>query len=92
MQAIIERCCGLDVRSWRAFSSGARGATEEGGADVSHGDAGPRSPAGLAAGSGRAHAGMESTGIYWRPVYAVLEGFFELIVDNARHIRNAPGR
>lgn len=38
------------------------------------------------------HVGMESTGIYWRPVYAVLEGEFELIVGNARHIRNVPGR
>jgi transposase len=35
---------------------------------------------------------MESTGIYWRPVYAVLEGHVELIVGNARHIRNVPGR
>ena len=35
---------------------------------------------------------MESTGVYWRPVYAVLEGYFELIVGNARHIRNVPGR
>ena len=42
--------------------------------------------------AGVTHVGMESTGVYWRPVYAVLEGFFELIVDNARHIRNAPGR
>src|SRR5580693_5328500 len=38
------------------------------------------------------HVGMESTGVYWRPVYAVLEGDFELIVGNARHIRNVPGR
>jgi transposase len=36
--------------------------------------------------------GMESTGVYWRPVYAVLEGHFELIVGNARHIRTVPGR
>ena len=35
---------------------------------------------------------MESTGVYWRPVYAVLEGHFDLIVGNARHIRNVPGR
>jgi transposase len=41
---------------------------------------------------GVTHVGMESTGIYWRPVYAVLEGYFELIVGNARHIRNVPGR
>jgi transposase len=41
---------------------------------------------------GVTHVAMESTGIYWRPVYAVLEGHFELIVGNARHIRNVPGR
>ncbi len=35
---------------------------------------------------------MESNGVYWRPVYAVLEGRFDLIVGNARHIRNVPGR
>src|SRR5262252_5265492 len=42
--------------------------------------------------AGVTHVGMESTGIYWRPVYGVLEGLFELIVGNARHIRNVPGR
>jgi len=35
---------------------------------------------------------MESTGIYWHPVYAALEGHFDLIVGNARHIKNVPGR
>jgi len=38
------------------------------------------------------HVGMESTGVYWKPVYAVLEGDFELIVGNAQHIKNVPGR
>jgi len=37
-------------------------------------------------------AGMESTGIYWRPVYYVLEDAFECWVLNARHLRNVPGR
>jgi transposase len=41
---------------------------------------------------GVTHVGMESTGVYWKPVYAVLEGRFDLIVGNARHIRNVPGR
>jgi len=41
---------------------------------------------------GITHVGMESTGIYWRPVYAVLEGHFTLIVANAQHIKNVPGR
>jgi transposase len=41
---------------------------------------------------GVTHVGMESTGVYWKPVHAVLQGHFELIVGNARHIRNVPGR
>jgi transposase len=35
---------------------------------------------------------MEGTGVYWRPVYAVLEGHLDLYVVNARHVRNVPGR
>jgi transposase len=42
--------------------------------------------------SGCTLVAMESTGIYWHPVYAVLEGHFDLIVGNARHIKNVPGR
>jgi transposase len=38
------------------------------------------------------HVGMESTGVYWKPVYAVLEGHFDLTVGNAHHIKNVPGR
>ena len=34
----------------------------------------------------------KETGVYWPSVYAVLEGCFDLIVGNARHIRNVPGR
>lgn len=35
---------------------------------------------------------MESTGIYWHPVYNILEGHLEVILVNARHIKNVPGR
>jgi transposase len=35
---------------------------------------------------------MESTGVYWKPVWHVLEGRFELTLANAMHIRNIPGR
>ena len=41
---------------------------------------------------GVTQVGMESTGVYWKPVYAVLEGHFDLIVGNAHHIKNVPGR
>ena len=37
-------------------------------------------------------AGMESTGIYWKPVYHVLEDRFPVWVINAEHLRNVPGR
>jgi len=35
---------------------------------------------------------MESTGVYWRPVYAVLEGIVTVILVNARHVKMVPGR
>jgi transposase len=35
---------------------------------------------------------MEATGVYWKPVWHVLEGHFELILANAAHVRNVPGR
>jgi transposase len=41
---------------------------------------------------GCTHVAMESTGVYWKAVYAILEGFFELTVANAQQIKNVPGR
>ena len=41
---------------------------------------------------GITHVAMESTGPYWKPVYNVLEDSFEVILVNARHIKNVPGR
>lgn len=38
------------------------------------------------------HVAMESTGVYWKPVYNLLEGHFELLVVNAQHIKAVPGR
>jgi hypothetical protein len=35
---------------------------------------------------------MESTGVYWKPVHAMLEEHFDVVVANARHIKNVPGR
>jgi len=37
------------------------------------------------------HVAMESTGVYWKPVYNILEGDFEILLVNARHIKNTPG-
>jgi transposase len=38
------------------------------------------------------HVALESTGVYWKPVWHVLESSFELVLANAMHIRNMPGR
>jgi transposase len=35
---------------------------------------------------------MESTGVYWRPVHNVLEGYLDVILVNARHVKKVPGR
>ncbi len=35
---------------------------------------------------------MEATGVYWKPVYYALEDDFELLLVNARHVKNVPGR
>jgi transposase len=41
---------------------------------------------------GCTHVAMEATGIYWRPVWHILEDHFTLILANAQHIKNVPGR
>lgn len=38
------------------------------------------------------HVAMESTGEYWKPIYNILEGSFTVLVVNAQHIKNVPGR
>ncbi len=38
------------------------------------------------------HVALESTGVYWRPVFNLLEGLFEIILVNAQHIKYVPGR
>jgi transposase len=42
--------------------------------------------------AGVTRVAMESTGVYWKPVYAALEDDFDTIVANAQHIKNVPGR
>jgi transposase len=41
---------------------------------------------------GCTHVAMEATGVYWKPVWHVLEELFTLVLANAMHIRNVPGR
>ncbi len=38
------------------------------------------------------HVAIESTGVYWKPVWNVLEGHFTIVLANAQHVKNVPGR
>ncbi len=44
------------------------------------------------AGAGVTHVAMESTGVYWKPIYNILEGRFTILLVNARHMKQVPGR
>src|SRR5690606_8826891 len=41
---------------------------------------------------GVTHVAMESTGVYWKPVFNILDDAFKVILVNARHLKNVPGR
>jgi transposase len=96
MEALLERCAGLDVHQASVVCCiliGAPGRRPQKllrrfGTTVRELEA---LRAWLAE-HGVTQVGMESTGVYWKPVYAALEGHFEPIVGNAHHIKNVPGR
>jgi transposase len=44
------------------------------------------------AAQGVTHVAMESTGVYWKPVFHILEDRFEILLVNAHHIKHVPGR
>jgi transposase len=96
MEAIIERCAGLDVHQATVVACVLIG--QAGGKPRREIRTFPAMTRNLEElrdwlkEMGVTHVGMESTGVYWKPVHAVLEGHFELIVANAHHIRNVPGR
>jgi transposase len=96
MEVIIERCCGLDVHQETVVACVLIGAPgERPRKEIRTFRTMTRDLEALRdwlQELGVTQVGMESTGVYWRPVYAVLEGRFDLIVGNARHIRNVPGR
>lgn len=42
--------------------------------------------------AGCTHVAMESTGVYWKPIYNILEGHLQVVVVNAQHLKGVPGR
>jgi transposase len=96
MEVLYERCCGLDVHKQRVVAC-----------VVVSAPAGPPRKEVRTFGTmtdellrladwltahGVTHVAMESTGVYWQPIWNVLEGEFELLLVNARHVKAVPGR
>jgi transposase len=95
MEVIYPRCAGLDVHACSITACVRIAAGHE--VTYQH-----RTVAATTAGllglaewlgaAGCTHVAMEATGVYWKPVWHVLEGQFTLVLANAMHIRNVPGR
>src|SRR5881397_1114987 len=96
MDTVIERCAGLDVHK-DTVAACVRVPGPDGRRDQVVQTFGTTTTALLALRDWlAAHAvttvGMESTGVYWKPIYYVLEDDFRCWLLNARHLRNVPGR
>jgi transposase len=97
MEAIIERCCGLDVHQATVVACVIVGSADRR-AQKQVRTFGTTTRELLELGTwlreqGCTHAAMEGTGVYWKPVHAVLDdGALSLVVANARHIKKVPGR
>jgi transposase len=96
MEAIVERAAGLDVHQGSVVACVIRGAAGRRSSRETRTFGTMRQD--LASlrewllEMGVTHVGMEATGVYWQPVHAALEGAFAIIVGNASHMRNVPGR
>lgn len=95
MKTLHERCAGLDVHK-KEFVACLR--TVAGNKAASEAQRFPTTTRGLLAladwleAAGCTHVAMEATGVYWKPVWYILEGRFELLLANAAHIKGVPGR
>jgi transposase len=96
MQTLIERGCGLDVHQATVVACLLM-VRRDGKVQKQMRTFGttPRELVGLRKwllSEGCTHVAMESTGVYWKPICAILEGALEIVVANAQHIKKVPGR
>jgi transposase len=95
MEVLYPRCAGLDVHAKTVVACVriASGATVTyAHRTVSTNTGGLLALADWLTAQGVTHVAMEATGVYWKPVWHVLEGHATLVLANAMHIRNIPGR
>lgn len=96
MQVVYENCAGLDVHkntvvAW-VMITGPDGKVQSASRTFGTMTAEVLALSDWLKGQGVTHVAMESTGVYWKPVYNLLEGVFELLVVNAQHVKALPGR
>jgi transposase len=95
MKTLHERCAGLDVHKKEVVACLRLVAREKATYDVRRFLTTTRGLLELAdwlEQAGCTHVAMEATGVYWKPVWHILEGRFQQILANAAHIKGAPGR
>jgi transposase len=96
MEAIIERCCGIDVHKKTItvyLMVGAKG--EKPRSTIKTFSTMTRDLLACKqwlSSEGCTHAVLESTGVYWKPIFNVMEDGMEVVLANARHVKNVPGR
>jgi transposase len=93
MQVMYEVCCGLDVHKKSVtacvvWAAGRRHQTREFGTFTKE----LLELSDWLRSCKVTHVALESTGVYWKPVWNILEGQFEVLLVNAQHIKAVPGR
>src|SRR5215218_1012295 len=96
MERVLERCCALDVHK-RQVTACVHVPDQQGRRSELRAEFQTMTSELLALrdwlqGLGVTHVAMEATGVYWKPVYYLLEDDFELWLVNAQHVKNVPGR
>lgn len=96
MELVIRRCGGLDVHK-KSIQACVRMLDEHGELREEIGSFGTMTGDLLALSDwlkerGVTHVAMESTGVYWKPVWHILCGDFQMLLVNAQHIKHVPGR
>ena len=96
MEVVYERCCGLDVHKRTVvaclLTPGPDGRPTKAIRTFSTMTDELLQLADWLAAAGCTHVAMESTGVYWQPIWYLLEDRFQLLLVNAAHIKAVPGR
>lgn len=96
MEVIFEHCCGLDVHK-ETVTACLIGPSPDGKPQKEIRTYGTMSDDLIKlrdwlSANGCTHVAMESTGVYWKPIYNILEDHFHILLVNAKHIKAVPGR